>query len=229
VKLIRKRLTYANVMSSIAVFLILGGATAFAAKKVGSSEIMGNSITTGKLKKEAVTSAKLKKASVDASKLADGAVTSSKLADGAVTTSKIVNDAVTGDKVNESTLGIVPNAAKLGGQSPSAYQGRVQWAIVNANGTEILKQSGGISLTGHITGTYGIRFPTSTVNAAIQVTPAISGFAGSESGTTDAKAGPCPVSPDCGGVGGTTTNDAVVILFKAGTIANQGFFVSLTP
>ena len=30
-KPIRKRLTYANVMSSIAVFLVLGGATAFAA------------------------------------------------------------------------------------------------------------------------------------------------------------------------------------------------------
>ena len=48
-KLIRKRLTYANVMSSIAVFLILGGATAFAAKKIGSNEIKGNSITTGKI------------------------------------------------------------------------------------------------------------------------------------------------------------------------------------
>src|SRR5262245_46576594 len=75
VKQIRKRLTYANVMSSIAVFLILGGATAFAAKKIGSNEIKGNAITTGKIKKEAVTTAKIKK------------------------------DAVTGAKVKESSLG----------------------------------------------------------------------------------------------------------------------------
>ena len=45
-KQIRKRLTYANVMSSIAVFLVLGGATAFAAKKIGTNEIKANSITT---------------------------------------------------------------------------------------------------------------------------------------------------------------------------------------
>ena len=36
-KQIRKRLTYANVMSSIAVFLVLGGATAFAASKIGAT------------------------------------------------------------------------------------------------------------------------------------------------------------------------------------------------
>ena len=64
-KQIRKRLTYANVMSSIAVFLILGGATAFAAKKIGTNEIKGNSITTGKIKKEAVTAAKIKNSAVD--------------------------------------------------------------------------------------------------------------------------------------------------------------------
>jgi hypothetical protein len=219
VKHIRKRITYANVMSSIAVFLVLGGGAAYAAKKIGSNEIKGNSITTGKIKKEAVTKTKIKKASIDASKLADEAVT----------TSKIAKDAVTGEKVNESTLGTVPDASKLAGQPPSAYQSRVQWAIVNANGTEILKQSGGISIVGHSTGTYGLHFPVSTENAAIQVTPAIAGFAGSLAGTTDAKAGPCPAAPDCGGVNGTTKNDAVVILFREGTIADQGFFVTLTP
>ena len=89
-KQIRKRITYANVMSSIAVFLILGGATAFAAKKIGSNEIKGNSITTGKIKKEAVSASKIKK--------------------NAVTTAKIANGAVTGAKLNLGTVGTVPNA-----------------------------------------------------------------------------------------------------------------------
>jgi hypothetical protein len=80
VKQIRKRLTYANVMSSIAVFLVLGGATAFAASKIGSNQIKSNAITTGKIKKEAITTAKIKK------------------------------DAVTGAKVKESSLGAVPSA-----------------------------------------------------------------------------------------------------------------------
>jgi hypothetical protein len=81
VKQIRKHITYANVMSSIAVFLILGGATAFAAKKIGGNEIKASSISTGKIKKEAVT------------------------------TSKIKNGAVTGSKVQLSSLGKVPSAS----------------------------------------------------------------------------------------------------------------------
>jgi hypothetical protein len=98
-------------MSSIAVFLMLGGATAFAATKVGANEIKANSIKTGKIVKEAVTAGKLKNGAVIEGKIADGAVTTNKLADSAVTTGKIASDAVTGDKVKESSLGEVPLAA----------------------------------------------------------------------------------------------------------------------
>jgi hypothetical protein len=90
VKQIRKHITFANVMSSIAVFLVLGGGAAYAAKKIGSNEIKGNSITTGKLKKNAVTASKIKSNSI--------------------TTAKIKNGAVTGPKINLTTLGTVPNA-----------------------------------------------------------------------------------------------------------------------
>jgi hypothetical protein len=82
VKQIRKRLTYANVMSSIAVFLILGGATAIAAKKIGKNQIKANAITTAKIKKNAVTTAKIKGRAVTNGKLADGAVNFAKIAPG---------------------------------------------------------------------------------------------------------------------------------------------------
>lgn len=99
-KQIRKRLTYANVMSSLAVFLILGGATAFAAvKKVGANEIKANSIKTGKLVKESVTAGKIKKSAITESRIANGAVTNSKIADNAVSTSKIADNAVTNGKI----------------------------------------------------------------------------------------------------------------------------------
>lgn len=121
-KQIRRHVTYANVMSSLAVFLILGGATAFAAKKVGSNEIKANSIKTGKIVKEAVTAGKLKTAAVTENKIADGAVTTNKIADNAVTTGKIANDAVTGEKVKESSLGEVPSAAIAASlQKPEAF------------------------------------------------------------------------------------------------------------
>lgn len=82
---IRRRLTYANVLSSITAFVVLCGATAFAAGQLGK-----NTVGTKQLKKNAVTAAKVKK--------------------NAITTAKIKGDAVTGAKVNESTLGTVPSA-----------------------------------------------------------------------------------------------------------------------
>ncbi len=89
-KQIRKRLTYANVMSSIAVFLVLGGATAFAASKITAKQLQSNSVTTAKIKKNAVTASKIKNNSI--------------------TTSKVANGAIIGAKVNLSTLGTVPSA-----------------------------------------------------------------------------------------------------------------------
>jgi hypothetical protein len=109
-KQIRKRLTYANVMSSIAVFLMLGGATAFAATKIGAGQLKANSVKTGKIVKEAVTAGKIKK----------NAVTNAKIADNSVTGSKVLDGSLTGSDINLGTLGKVPSAANadtVGGQS----------------------------------------------------------------------------------------------------------------
>lgn len=137
-KQIRKRLTYANVMSSLAVFLILGGGAAYAA-------LGKNTVGTKQLKKNAVTTQKVKNGAVTTGKLANGAVTSEKLADNAVTTSKISNDAVTGDKVKESTLGQVPSAAiATNASNATTANGPIAFAHVSAGGT--LLDARGVSL-----------------------------------------------------------------------------------
>ncbi len=92
---IRKRLTYANVMSSIAVFLILGGASALAASQLGK-----NSVGSKQLKKNAVTTAKIKK----------NAVTNAKIKKDAVTGNKVKDQSLTGSDINLGTLGTVPSA-----------------------------------------------------------------------------------------------------------------------
>jgi hypothetical protein len=111
-KQIHKRLTYANVMSSIAVFLILGGASAVAASQlgknsVGSKQLKNNAVTTKKIKKNAVTTAKIKTGAVDGSKVKDASLT--------------------GADINLGTLGTVPSAtnatnagtaSNLAGQTP---------------------------------------------------------------------------------------------------------------
>jgi hypothetical protein len=94
VQRIRQRLTYANVMSTIAVFLLLGGGAAFAAKKmsthkIGSGQLRGASVTKTKIKRGAVTAPKIRKGAVKANKISQGAVTNTKLANGAVTLEKL--------------------------------------------------------------------------------------------------------------------------------------------
>lgn len=144
---IRKRLTYANVMSSLAVFMVLGGGAAIAANlpknsvgtpqlkrnAVKAGKIGRNAVRTGKLAPKAVRAGKLAKNAVPTNRLRDNAVTSGKILDGsiltgeiangAVTTGKIANDAVTGEKVKESSLGQVPDAAKLNSVPPSGFLG----------------------------------------------------------------------------------------------------------
>jgi hypothetical protein len=85
VQRVRKRLTYANVISTLALFLVLGGATAFAAghlgkNTVGTKQLKNNAVTGAKIKKEAITGAKIKKGSL------------------------------TGTQINSATLGTVPTA-----------------------------------------------------------------------------------------------------------------------
>ncbi len=101
----RKRLTYANVMSSLAVFLVLGGASAVAANQLGK-----NTVGSKQLKPGAVTAPKLKKDAVAGAKIKAGAITEAKLADGAVTGAKVKDGSLTGAKISLSTLGTVPSA-----------------------------------------------------------------------------------------------------------------------
>lgn len=86
---IRQRLSYANVMSSLAVFLVLGGGAAYAAKKIGSNELKGGAVTAAKIKRSAVTESKIKANAVTTAKIAKGAVTYGRLADGAVSLEKL--------------------------------------------------------------------------------------------------------------------------------------------
>ncbi len=86
---IRKRLTYANVMSSIAVFLVLGGASAYAAKKIGSHELRGGAVTTAKIKRNAITRSKVKASAISTAKIAPAAVTGAKLADDSLSPEKL--------------------------------------------------------------------------------------------------------------------------------------------
>ena len=83
---IRPQLTYANVVATLALFVALGGASAFAATQlaknsVGSRQLKSKSVTTGKLALNAVNG------------------------------SKVANASLTGADINLAQLGTVPSAA----------------------------------------------------------------------------------------------------------------------
>jgi len=81
----RPKLTYSNVVSTLCLFLLLGGGAAYAANQlgknsVGSKQLKKNAVVTAKVKNEAITGAKVKRGSL------------------------------TGTQIDSSTLGPVSNA-----------------------------------------------------------------------------------------------------------------------
>lgn len=112
---LRKRLTFANVVSCIALFLALGGAT-YAAKtsKVKTQDLANGAVTKPKLRNGAVTASKLRNRAVTGRKVAVGAigteqlakasVRSEQLGGGVVTEAKIKAGAVSSSKLSPSFL-----------------------------------------------------------------------------------------------------------------------------
>lgn len=118
----RPKLTYANVMSTLCFFLLLGGG-AYAA-----AHLPKNSVGMKQLKKNAVTTAKIK--------------------DEAVTAAKVQAGTLTGKQIDASTLGEVPTASNareattLNGSPSSAFARSGQFLFghgkINATTTETL-------------------------------------------------------------------------------------------
>lgn len=103
-------------VAMIALFVALSG-TAFAATKLSN-----NSVTTKTIKNKAVTDAKIR----------NSAVNSAKIKNRSILGRDVRNDTLTGAQINESSLGQVPDAAKVGGIAPAdlvTKSSNVQWNV----------------------------------------------------------------------------------------------------
>jgi hypothetical protein len=202
------RLTYANVVSTLALFLALGGATAFAVnqlppKSVGAKQLRPGAVTADKLRKNAVTAPKIKALAIKSGKLATGAVkepklangsvSSSKLASGAVSTEKIAANAVMGSQIDEASLGQVPsaNAANLATFAESANP--VAFAAVSQEGNvDASLSKGSISVSqGTEPGIYCVSVADFSPRGA-QVTPRYNGSGSLTAYVTIGGTGSCP-------------------------------------
>jgi hypothetical protein len=107
-KQIRKQFTYANVMSSIAVFLLLGGGAAIAAGGLGK-----NTVGSKQLKKNAVTAVKVKDGSLLGADFAPGqlpagatgpAGPAGPATNNSVTSASVLDDTAPGGGLNSQDL-----------------------------------------------------------------------------------------------------------------------------
>lgn len=102
---LRKRLTYANVTATLALFLAMGG-TAYAAATIGSAEILDNSIQSADIKNGAVTSVDAKNGSLQGVDVKDGSLTAADLGVGSVGTSELADGSVNGTKIADGSIAL---------------------------------------------------------------------------------------------------------------------------
>lgn len=186
---LRRRLTYANVTSTLALLVALTMGTSYAAdqlasKSVGAKQLRPGAVTANKVRKNAITAPKIKaqavkqgkiaNGSVTGEKLVDGVVGTSKLATGAVTPEKIPDDSLTGEKVDEATLKQVPSAKDADFATTAETANPEAFAKVDAEGTVFPANSKGIGTAnvkqGLEPGIYCIEVPGFVPRGA-QVTP----------------------------------------------------------
>jgi hypothetical protein len=135
----------AMVVALLALCLAVGG-TAIAATKLGK-----NAVKTKNIKNGAVKESKIAGNAVTESKLAGNSVTEGKIAGGAVTEGKIADGAVSG--------------GKLGASAKAAWVETELGSI-----SEIVAQSGGVTVTPDGPGQAVVDFGTNVSNRAITVT-----------------------------------------------------------
>ena len=185
------RISYANVVSTLALFIALTGASAFAASKlanksVGEPQLRPGAVTADKIRKNAVTAPKIKEGAVKQGKIADGSITAAKmtlnsvasgsLTAGSVTNEKIAPEAVSGDKVLESTLSQVPSAAKADFAAAAESANPIAFAHVNKDATLDTNLSKNISFLsdGSLPGIYCVGV-SGFVPRGAQLTPQFEG------------------------------------------------------
>jgi hypothetical protein len=109
---LRPKLSYSNVIATVALFVALGGAAMAAglpAHSVGPRQLRRGAVTAAALQRSAVTSAKLALGSVIAGRLGTDSVFPDNIGNGAVTSAKLAPNAVT----NAAIANGVINASNL--------------------------------------------------------------------------------------------------------------------
>jgi hypothetical protein len=210
----------ANGVAYVALFVALGGTSAYAANTIRSTDIVDgevknvdlgpDAVTSSKLANgsvqnsdlgpDAVTTSKIKAGNVGSTDLADGAVATGKLADGAVKNAKLADGAVGPNKLEDASvtpgkLSTAPAASvlKLAPETTHSAAGTLLHADYEFYDTQDLHSGSSENLTAPVSGTY-------VVSATVDWDPSGTGYRrtsllGTGGGTFASVAGPPLPSP----------------------------------
>jgi FtsP/CotA-like multicopper oxidase with cupredoxin domain len=143
---LKRRLTFANVVAVLALFVALGG-TVYAATKIDGTQI--------------------RKASIPGNRLADNSLTGKQIRERSLSSVPVAARAL---QANSAV-----NAAELGGKAASAYDPRAKWAEVDATGATgtatIVAASAGVTLLADKGADTYLDFGSSLADSHILVSP----------------------------------------------------------
>jgi hypothetical protein len=150
---IRSHLTYANVIATVALFLVLTGGTAVALNgsntvfsddivngEVKAADIGSNAVGSGKIVDGGVQGVDILDGTVDSPDILDGAVGNNDVRKNAITSGKVQDESLTGADVVESSLGTVPsasNADSVNGKTATELEGARASAIVAGGNCDV--------------------------------------------------------------------------------------------
>jgi hypothetical protein len=199
---LHRRLSYANVMATLAVFVALGGSS-YAALKLPR-----NSVGSRQLRANTGTSSKVKDGSLRRRDFAVADLAALRGPQGPAGTAGVKGDK--GDK------------GDTGAPGPT-----VRWALVKGDGTAtILAQSGGITIDRAATGIYGVNFGSSVVGHAISATLRDQSGSGLSIRVTVC-GGPAagPDAQDCPAGANSVNHVGVRVFDAAGNAVDQPFYL----
>ena len=113
---LRSRLTYANVVSTIALLLAVGGGTAYAAAKIGTKDIRYHAVTGSKVAVNAVTASKVRNSALSGADILDNSIRGADVRAGTLEASDFAADQLPkGDNGDPATsiFGVVTAAGAL--------------------------------------------------------------------------------------------------------------------
>jgi hypothetical protein len=134
-KRLKKHLSFANVVSCLALFMALSG-VAYAAKTIVKTQnLVNGAVTTAKLRNGAVTTGKLRNGGVTGQKIAPATIGSSQLANGAVRSGQLGGQVVTEPKIKNGAVseGKIADGAVSSGKLTSSFLAQLTRNVTYVN------------------------------------------------------------------------------------------------